>query len=159
MKEFIMQIAMLKSNPLIDTAEISRFENDRAITLPASYKHLLLLTNGGIPLQNLVYPIIGMDLNPFGGLQVFFGLKTAEEHNLLERIYNLYFGRFPLGIVPIADNGGGDYICLDLRNGTDRVVFWDKRHFWGTGEWRESDLYHVADSFDAFLASLKPSPY
>jgi hypothetical protein len=46
-----------------------------------------------------------------------------------------------------------------MRDGRERVVLWDHRPFWGTGEWRESDLYHVADSFEEFLASLRPNPY
>jgi hypothetical protein len=68
--------------------------------------------------------------------------------------YDLYAGGLPRGIVPIAGDGSGNYVCLDLRKGTDRVAFWDKRHFWGAGEWRESDLYHVASSFEEFLGFL-----
>ena len=65
---------------------------------------------------------------------------------------------FPFGSVPIANQDLGSYICLDLRNGRQRVDFWDHRHFWSTGEWRERDLYHVADSFEEFLSLLRPKP-
>jgi SMI1 / KNR4 family (SUKH-1) len=147
---------MQKSPPPIVLEAILAFEKPRGVELAAAYKGFLLHSNGGVPLDNLTFPIIGMPLNPFGSIQLFFGISTATGHFSLEETYDLYVGGFPHGIVPIADNGGGDYVCLDLRNSTDRVTFWDKRHFWSTGEWRESDLYSVAPSFDAFLVSLKP---
>jgi hypothetical protein len=92
-------------------------------------------------------------------MQSFAGIGVREPTDELAYSYDLYVGGFPRGIVPIAGNGGGDYTCLDLRNGKERVAFWDKRHFWGTGEWRERDFYHVADSFAEFLGSLRPNPY
>jgi SMI1 / KNR4 family (SUKH-1) len=154
-----MTITISNTYTPITDADIAEFEKPRNIQLPSSYKTFLCMTNGGPPDANLVYSISDMPLNPVGGLQSFFGIKTAAEHDLLEANYDLYVGGAPHGIVPVAGSGGGDFVCLDLRDGTDRVALWDKRHFWGTGEWRESDLYHIADSFDAFLASLRPSPY
>jgi hypothetical protein len=145
---------MQTSPPPIVVKDVEVFEVSIGIYLPQSYKAFLLTVNGGVPLHNLIFPIINMPLNDFGGIQLFFGLGKAADHFSLENTYGMYAGGIPHGIVPIADNGGGDYVCLDLRSGKDRVAFWDKRHFWGTGEWREEDLYAVAPSFDAFLGSL-----
>ena len=139
-------------------AAIERFEHDRGLALPDLYKEFLLAKNGGVP-RNPTFPIRGMALNPTGSVQVFFGIDVRWPSTELAYAYDLYAGGFPQGIVPIAGDGSGSYICLDLRKGAERVAFWDKRHFWGTGEWRESDLYHVANSFEEFLASLRPSPY
>jgi SMI1 / KNR4 family (SUKH-1) len=132
---------------------ITEFEKSRNLFLPDLYKKFLKKTNGGIP-DRKKYPIVGMDDNPFGSIQCFFGFRKQTEFDLLEYNYDLYVGGFPHGIVPIAANGCGDYVCLDLRNDKSRVSFWDKRHFWGTGEWRENDFYHVANSFEDFLRSL-----
>jgi SMI1 / KNR4 family (SUKH-1) len=139
-------------------AQIREFERTRQIALPAAYRNFLKATDGGVP-DRRTFPIAGMKDNPFGGIQCFFGLNSPTEVNTLVWNYDLYAGGFPRGIVPIAGNGGGDYVCLDLRDGQDRVVFWNFRHYWGTGQWRDTDLYHVANTFDEFLASLKPSPY
>jgi SMI1 / KNR4 family (SUKH-1) len=141
------------SSQVANNKMINDFEKSRQIKLPDLYRNFLKTTNGGIP-DRKKYPIVGMLDNPFGGIQCFFGFGKQIEVDLLEYNYDLYVGGFPHGIVPIAANGSGDYVCLDLRNGDDRVAFWDKRHFWGTGKWRESDLYHVADSFEDFLRSL-----
>jgi hypothetical protein len=135
---------------------IEEFEAPRNLKLPKLYCQFLKSTNGGIPDKD-TYPISGMPNNPEGGIQCFFGFLKELEVDTINWNYDLYAGGFPHGIVPIAGNGGGDYVCLDLRNGGERVAFWNKRHFWGTGEWREKDLYPIADSFEQFLASLTKS--
>jgi hypothetical protein len=149
---------IIEGNPLTSLAAIEDFERQRDLALPALYKQFLLTTNGGHP-KNSIFPIKGMALNPFGSIQTFAGIGVREPTDELAWSNDLYAGGIPHGIVLIAGNGLGDYICLDLRDGKERVAFWDKRHFWGTGEWRESDLYHIADSFAEFLASLRPNPY
>jgi hypothetical protein len=140
-------------NPPTTLAAIDAFERERKLVLPQAYKKFLLATNGGVP-NTPIFPIKGMELNPFGGVQSFLGID-APLSDLAEN-NDLYAGGIPANIVLIAGNGGGDYICLDLRDGGEKVVFWDKRPFWGAGEWRESDLYPVANSFEEFLASLRP---
>jgi hypothetical protein len=152
-----MALTFRRSNASTTSDAIEEFERSRGIKLPKAYKSFLLATNGGVP-DRAYYPIKGMELNSYGGVQVFFGLGVLGAMESLEEIYELYVNGFPLGIVPIADNGGGDYISLDLRSGGDLVVFWDKRHFWSTGKWREQDLYRIADSFELFLSLLRPTP-
>ena len=145
-------------NPPTTPVAIEDFERDRGVSLPSLFKEFLLATNGGVP-KTPAFPIKGKASNPVGIVQAFLGIGVRVPTQELAYAYDLYVGGFPHGIVPIAGNGGGDYVCLDLRSGQKRVAFWDKRHFWGTGQWRESDLYHVANSFEEFLASLRPNPY
>jgi hypothetical protein len=149
---------MTDANPPTTLAAIESFERERGLVLPGLYKEFLLAINGGAP-EAPAFPIHGNPTASTGVMQSFAGIGVREPTSELAYAYDLYFGGIPRGIVPIAGNGGGDYICLDLRNGKERVAFWDKRHFWGTGEWRERDLYHVADSFAEFLGSLRPNPY
>jgi hypothetical protein len=149
---------MTKRNPPTTRAAIAKFEKDREITLPASYRDFLLETNGGVP-EDTAFPIDGMSNTTIWTLQTFCGNGVAEPTDELAYSNDLYVGGIPQGIVLIAIDDGASFVALDLRKGTDRVAFWDHRHFWGTGEWRESDLYHVANSFDDFLSSLRPNPY
>jgi SMI1/KNR4 family protein SUKH-1 len=139
-------------------AAIQEFERQRRLVLPNLYKEFLLAANGGVP-EEPAFPVQGIAAYSVGVIQVFFGMDARHPMPDLAEIYDFYATRIPRGLIPIADNGGGDYVCLDLRGGRERVAFWDKRHFWGTGEWREGDLYHVANSFEEFLASLRPNPY
>jgi hypothetical protein len=149
---------MAHHNPATNLMAIQKFERQRSIELPPSYKKFLLLTNGGVP-ETSAFPISNFDESSIGVMQIFLGIGVEHPTSELAYAYDLYAGGIPEGIVPIASNGGGDYICLDLRKVSDRVAFWDKNHFWSTGEWRERDLYPVADTFEQFLTSLRPNPY
>ena len=153
-----MFLKVIDGNPPTTAAAIEDFERERGLVLPSRYKEFLLASNGGVP-ETPAFPVAGIANYSVGVVQVFFGVGAQKPMPDLAEIYDFYAKGIPRGIVPIADNGGGDYACLDLRNSQERVAFWDKRHFWGTGEWRESDLYHVSNSFEEFLASLRPNPY
>jgi hypothetical protein len=144
--------------PPTSKAAIEAFEHRRKLKLPESYRQFLLACNGGRPKQS-VFPIEGLDLNPHGAVHFFFGVDTGEESYDLAEIYDWFHPSIPKGVIPVGCTAGADYICLDLRTGEERVAFWDHRQHWGTGEWREEDLYHVADSFSEFLSGLLPNMY
>jgi SMI1 / KNR4 family (SUKH-1) len=137
---------------------IVAFQRRFQVTLPPIYIGFLLATNGGQP-ERPTFPIHGLALNPLGSVHCFFGLAPELTVYDLTEIMTFFENRVANGVVPIASNSGSDYICLDLRSNSERVVFWDHSHFWSTGEWRESDLYFIANSFEDFLKSLRPNPY
>ena len=139
----------------IPTSEraIRDFEQQYGVRLPKVYVGFLLMTNGGRP-NKLAYPIAGL-----ADVDFFMGLAPQSETFDLRRYLDIFAGRIPADFVLVGVNGGVDYICLDLRDGGERVVFWDHAHFWSTGEWREGDLYFIANSFQEFLTSLRPNPY
>jgi SMI1-KNR4 cell-wall len=139
-------------------AAVGTFERRFQVVLPSLYAAFLLATNGGRPKKS-AFPIQGLALNPLGNIQFFFGLAPELAVYDLTEIMAFFEARIPNDIVPIACNDGSDYVCLDLRNGGERVVFWDHAHFWSTGEWRANDLYFIANSFEEFLKSLRPNPY
>lgn len=151
-------IKMSEQNPKTDALAISSFEGLIGRRLPKTYRDFLLELNGGRP-EFPMFPIKGFANNPLGGLNDLYGLGVQQPATDLLEEYERFRGRTPDGILLFGRTDTGDYLCLDLRKDTDRVAFWDHRHHWGTGEWRESDLYHVADSFEEFLAALKPNPY
>lgn len=149
---------MVESNSPATIEAISEFERTRDIELPPRYKEFLLITNGGVP-RLTHFPVSGRPSDQLDCVQVFCGIGARWPTTELSYALDLYRGGIPEGILPFADQDGGSFICFDLRTGTDRVTFWDHRHFWSTGVWREQDLYHVADTFEAFLELLRPNPY
>ena len=146
-----------KSNPTT-SEDVQRFESEIGMALPLTYAAFLQATNGGRPEQD-TFPITGLHNNPFGTVQFFFGIGASNPSYDLGEMYRWFSPSIPAGVLTIGCTPGADYICLDLRQGTDRVVYWDHRHHWGTGEWREQDLYHVAASFEAFMRLLQLNPY
>lgn len=157
--EMHMSIEISDPNPPTNASSIAAFEVQAGVELPRSYKSFLLLTNGGRP-SRTYFDVKNRPFSPEEALHYFLGLGITD-YPTLDLLYplNLYAGGIPSEVVPIANEDGGSYICLDLRHGGERVVYWDKAHFWSTGEWREDDLYPIADSFAEFLSLLRPSPH
>ncbi|MEQ1613895.1 MAG: SMI1/KNR4 family protein [Hyphomicrobiaceae bacterium] len=153
-----MAIEIVLPNPPATTHSIRQLEDSMGFKLPSSFVAFLRTANGGHPTHDC-YPIEGLALNPLGVAAYLFGIGLSPDILNIENHLAFFRGRIPSQIAIIGRNGGSDYICLDLRNDGEKVVFWDHGHFWSTGEWRESDLYFIAKSFEAFLRSLRPNPY
>lgn len=144
-------------NPRITEDDLATFSGRHNLLLPQDYGDFLLRNNGGRPEPDC-FPIEGLPLNPFGNVQVFFGINAAILTEDLTTILTELPSSVPHGILPVACNGGGDFICLDLRKTNTPVVFWDRRPFWGNNIWNEKDLYRIADSFESFLESMRDLP-
>ena len=123
------------------------------IELPMSYEKFLLSTNGGQP-EPAAFDIHGLEHNPAGVVQAFFGLNARIQSEDLELNLAELSGEIPAGILPIAGTDWDDFLILDLRFPGSPVRFWDRRSFWGTHAWRESDLYPVSCDFDSLLRDL-----
>lgn len=146
-------MSTLEPNPPINEKDLANFATRHKLELPEAYKSFLLRNNGGRPVKS-AFPIKGFAGNPFGIVHVFLGIKADIETEDLENILTLECQNIPIGILPIASNGCGDFICIDLRKEGQPVVFWDRKPYWGSGIWNERDLYPVAQNFDALLQSL-----
>lgn len=144
------------SDPFPPTSEeaIPRFEKDRGVQLPMAYRNFLLKFNGGRPVERL-FPLPGVSPPTEFEIHFFYGIDAPLRCYDLAHTYEFFRVGIPSGIVPIATSSFAcSYYCLDLREGKTDVCFWDQRHHWGTGEWREEDLYFICETFDQFLAML-----
>ncbi len=147
-----MSIEFKSSNPATDIAAIEEFQRTWGFNLPACYRDFLLKHNGGRPIQ-YVFPITGF-ADPFGGIQVFFGLGTSVKTSDLNWQIKNRIVQFPDGILEIACTGGNDLVCIDTNSPEAPVYFFDHRPSWGNGVWRDADLYVVASSFSEFVCKL-----
>ena len=144
---------MLDPNPSIDEAQLTSFESFKDLRLPSAYREFLLRNNGGQPVP-AAFSIRGFANNPVGVVQAFFGLNaTIRSEDLMANISE-FFHYFPKQVLPIACTGCGDLVCLDLREDSEKVVFWDSKPSWGNNVWSERDLYFIAPDFGSFLAAL-----
>lgn len=141
------------SRPAIE-AFMQRFD----LVLPGSYIKFLMETNGGRPVEP-TFPVSGSQSSSLESVHFFFGLAPDYEGYDLTGKMSFFENKIPRNVVPIASTDTGDYICLDIKNQGERVVFWNQAYFWSTGEWRESDLYFIAGSFEEFLKLLRPNPF
>jgi hypothetical protein len=102
-------------------------------------------------------------------LSHFFGSKSAGSNSLMWNI-GKYQGRMPDTIIPIADDGGGNQICLGIKgNERGKVYYWDHDNEWDEEDYLEDhgkpmppavkfqNVHLVAESFEDFIQRLEKS--
>jgi cell wall assembly regulator SMI1 len=120
------------------------------MSLPPGYREFLIATNGGVCEPNSFQIVISKQSS---GVQAFFGVDGSS--NNLFSLHETMKGRVPNGVLPIASAEGGNLVMIDTRpEGAGRVFFWD--HEFETEREKESALFLVAESFEAFIDSLRP---
>ena len=133
------------------------FERDWEFKLPSGYREFLLKHNGGTP--NL--DCFTFENEPDNGsiIQCFFGIYPDHNYDLIETIktYKVRENRLPKRLFPIANDCGGNLICISVMNpDRGKIYFWD--HEQETDPPDDSNLTLIANSFEDFLDGLHEAP-
>jgi len=140
----------------LSAKDLEAIELQAGARLPNEYKAFLLRHNGGRPRPN-AFPIQGLPNNPFGVIQVFFGIDDPVESCNLDWNIKTLNARLPANLFPIACDDGGDIVCLSLfGDDAGSVLFWDCYN--EPGEPSYANVYRIAESFTAFIEGLRPLP-
>lgn len=117
-----MENTFLRAKEPINLTNITEFEQEYKVLLPANYKELLLMYNGGAPARGVF--VANQEKSFF--IQIFYSLKYGE--NTLERVLNstqVWEQVIPTDLLPIAcDHFGNDY-CISLSDND-----YGKIHIW-----------------------------
>ena len=148
-----MNVKIKNAFPPISEAQLIAFEKELGIKLPADYRAFLLKHNGGMPEPNALDVKID-DFVVQDGVTCFSAI-TEDRVFSFSYFLDVYEGRIPKNLFPIADGLSVDLICLSV-SGDDygKVYFWD--HNWEVtdGEPDYSNVHWIADSFTEFLDKL-----
>ena len=119
----------------VSPVEIESVEAVLGVSLPSDYRQFLARHNGAEPESNILW--IGE--NQAVSVRTFLAVSEllTEQKKFKDEL--------PASILPIAYDGCGNYICIDLNGGS--VLFWDHE------EWEA--LSPVAESFETFWEKLK----
>jgi cell wall assembly regulator SMI1 len=133
---------------------IKQLEAALGVQLPDDYKKFLSHCNGG----DMDYQInvqLPDGSSEFIGFSVLYSVSEGEwETNPFELQQARAQSEFPsAGVLPIAIDGGGSILYLDLRDGYKVVAFVHGLPAW-TGLREEDSLIRVASSFDDYLSKL-----
>jgi cell wall assembly regulator SMI1 len=145
-----------RENRGTDYSTVSRFEKKIGFILPNDFKDFLYEFNGGLTEEGSDVFFIN-DRKKNSMIDKFFGLDLKPSSNI-EYLLDYYSDRFPKGIIPIGEDPGGNYICLNVNEGKDygKVYFYDHEvdNEDGQGNATWANLTLIADTFTEFLEKL-----
>jgi len=101
--------------------------------------------------------------SPRVGVHVFYGIVKGEAGDHWRDLLwhrRLMIDRVPTNILPIAEDEGGNQICLSLRpESCGWIYYWDHELEAEEGEPATFDnMSKINSSFRGFVQSLKPDP-
>ncbi|HPS80001.1 MAG TPA: SMI1/KNR4 family protein [Thermoanaerobaculaceae bacterium] len=115
------------------------------VRLPDDYRECARLCHGGQPTENA----FAFDDPEIGRMESCLGVLLSFSQDDPENIFEAYESlraSLPGGAIPIADDGGGDFVCLDYGHGSPPSI-----GYWHHGE---NSLVPLASSFSGFLSML-----
>lgn len=155
-----MSIAILDSATPITEQDIALVEQRLGKSIPPVYRTFLLAHNGGRP-QPDGFSSYGEKggLHDQSRVDWLFGINTGAYYNDLEQHFDMVRERrVPANLLPIANDPGGNLICLSTAGAeVGTVYFWDHEFEVGNdGDPPTYDnVFFIAGSFDEFLAGLR----
>jgi len=131
-------------NSLLDVlqSDVPEFEFD------STYLSFVRTCFGGRPVRN---KYVGLNGPVWIDRFLNFQHPPRDDFSNVNAVWNAIEDRLSPGVFPIADNGMGDYFCLDHSASPAPVVLW----YHELSEKGRPYLQTVAPSFDAFLAGLE----
>jgi hypothetical protein len=148
---------MTSTFKMVSKSVIEQLESKFQIQLPSEYFDFLEKHNGGF-----IQPC-RFEINSRQGkstIDIFYGIMdigSSYEHLDLENNFSKKILLMPEEIYPIGNDPGGNYICLCMKGDNyGKVYFFDHEepNEEANGSFNWDNLYHIADSFNAFLQKL-----
>jgi len=153
-------ITLSKTEPKINSSNIAELEEYVGLTFPLEYKKHLLQYNGGQCEPN-VFSFFENGKKTDSCIDYFLAIYDGEYDNLKEyiKILKIDEKRLPSHILPIADDPGGNLICISCGNNDfGYIYFWDHEKevdYSVEDDSNYSNLYLIAKSFNQFIEELK----
>lgn len=134
----------------LGSTELDAVEQILMVAFPQDYRECVSRYYGAWPdrtdftyidsERGLVTTCLGRLISPLSG----------DRYNIMSML-EMLAEQLPPGIIPIGEDGSGNYICFDFRKQGDdpRIVLWHHEKD------SETSILPVAESFTEFLAMLK----
>lgn len=134
------------NNEVLTETRLQDFERINGLQLPQQYREFLLKYNGGYPRP--YYFNISKEQG-IGMINIFYGI--GEMYDNLDKKIDIFDDILDAGFIPIADDSGGNQICLGLSE-----KYYGNVYFWIHDEDPEDmgNMYFIAEDFGGFLEKL-----
>ncbi|MGN7279606.1 SMI1/KNR4 family protein [Bacillus altitudinis] len=134
----------------INEAEISKAEKKLGVTLPGTYKKLILEQNGGYTIHN-AFPTTHSNSWAEDHIQFNHLLGIAEDEGIMDSAYLIKEWELPEGLV-LINGDGHTWVAMDYRKTKENPAI----HYFDVE--MEED-FKLADSFDEFIQVLYTAEY
>jgi hypothetical protein len=124
---------------------IKTFEIKNNIKFTELYTKFLLENNGGYP-EKSTFKI--SDVQGESVLNIFYGIDMYDN---ISDYLDIYEGRISTNFIPIADDSGGNVICLGIdKEYYEKIYFWDHEN-----ETEDmSNMYYLSSNIYEFVENL-----
>jgi cell wall assembly regulator SMI1 len=143
-----------RCEPPADDAAIKQVEQSIGVRFPSDFLEVMRVCQGGTPIERMRFDYQHPRIGSVGsGLGILLNFIPGDSSNILEVMKDLsYDAQLPEKVIPFADDGGGDMMCLDYRDdpGYPKVVYWAHE------ESKDESIFPLARSFTEFLDMLEP---
>ena len=134
----------------INEAEIAKAEKKLGVTLPDTYKKLILEQNGGYTIHN-AFPTTHSNSWAEDHIQFNHLLGIAEDEGIMDSAYLIKEWELPEGLV-LINGDGHTWVAMDYRKTKENPTI----HYFDVE--MEED-FKLADSFDEFIEGLYTAEY
>ncbi len=129
----------------LQDADVLSVEQALGVTFPEDYRECVKKCHGGRPRDNnfsFVDPVVG---RMESCLAVLLSFSDDDVENIVETHRRLQ-PYLPEGVIPIGDDGGGDFVCFQYTaQDSPSVVYWHHG---------DRSVVPLSGSFSAFLEML-----
>ena len=152
-------VKFLDVKPSVTLKEIEDIENYAGLIFPKEYREHLLKFNGGRCDPN-VFGFVQDGIKTESCVNWFLAAHEGKYDNLKDYIFTLKIDekRMPTHILPIADDPGGNQICVSCGvKDYGYMYFWDHENevdYSISDDDDYSNLHLIAKSFNEFLNGL-----
>ncbi|MCM3137599.1 SMI1/KNR4 family protein [Bacillus safensis] len=134
----------------INAEEIAKAEKKLGVTLPDTYKKLILEQNGGYTVHN-AFPTTHSNSWAEDHIQFNHLLGIAEDEGIMDSVYLIKEWELPEGLV-LINGDGHTWVAMDYRKTKENPAI----HYFDVE--MEED-FKLADSFDEFIEGLYTVEY
>lgn len=139
-----------RCNPPVDDSRVEAVERSLAVRFPTDYRSCVKQCHGGRPAKR-EFDVHAAGLKFRSSLAVLLSFSEENSENILNTCKDLE-GQLPKGIVPFAEDGGGDYMCFDFRSNETAdnpgIIYWHRSGL------PENEFSFLANTFSEFLGIL-----
>lgn len=155
-------IELLNSEKKLHADDLLKIENNLGISLPKSFIEFYLKNNGGRPSRPMVKDLFGniddIEIRDFWSFLYNKKFENDSDYTLEGRVKDEWNKlEVPKNLLPFAIDWGGNYICIDINDGS---IFYYVRDVWSDKISVEQNFIvnstKIAPAFEAFLENLMP---